>query len=479
MGMPSYRTPRRESMWPVVLLLLVGAIPAVALGYVWQWADGKRSRPVVEADPPPVTTPRLATPVLSYRRAPQTLSSTISETTLVAKLNDVAAVVPDGSCFVASLNGRTLVDDGGDAKVTPASNQKLLTAVVALQRLGPSYTFTTELRGNLVEGVVQGDLYFVGGGDPVLSTSDYAASLTAYPPTVVTPIETLVTNLQALGVTRIQGRIIADDSRYDKERYVPSWAPSIVNVEAGPLSALMVNDATRTLGTVNRYADPTVGAAQVLDGLLRRAGIRLGGAPQAGVAPAEAAAITSVTSAPLSDILGELLTTSDDNTAELLLKEIGYTTNNLGTRESGLEVMRGTLVTLGIDTSQITLVDGSGLASENVVTCNILHQLVLAVLHDPDGKPIADGLPVGAETGTLADQFVGTRIAGRIHAKTGRLSNVRSLTGYIETDVGTIEFSMVLNFQGAGDNYTPIWLALAGATADFPSGPAVDALAPR
>jgi D-alanyl-D-alanine carboxypeptidase/D-alanyl-D-alanine-endopeptidase (penicillin-binding protein 4) len=394
-------------------------------------------------------------------------------------LASVGQFVDDTSCLVVRAGGRTIYDHGGDTPVTPASNEKLITAAVALEVLGADYTFTTSLLGTVAEGVVTGDLYLRGGGDPLLSTADYPPSVVKDPPVNVTPLETLVNNLVAAGVTRVNGSVIGDDSRYDTERFVPSWAADIQNTEAGPLGALMVHDAARQLGTAKRYPDPATGAATDLIRLLKTAGIRVGGSAESGPTPESTPEITNVQSAPLSAIVGEMLTTSDDNTAELLLKEMSVHVDNIvGTRLDGVDVMTRTLTTWGVDTSRMIIVDGSGLDSSNIVTCNILLQVLE---RKPLTEPLGAALPVAGQTGTLAPFFVGTPVAGRMHAKTGTLTNAKALTGYVDTPAGVLEFALVLDSPGigSGEAYLPIWDALGQTLGAYPSGPAIETLQPR
>ena len=474
------RRPKRAKagILPVISLVVLAAIPAVGFGYLWRWAADKETKKVVEVEVVPELPPALATPVLSFRRAPQTLASVSSQAVLVTALNNVAAFVPDGSCLVVTLDGRVIVDDGGDTKITPASNEKLLTATVALDQLGADYTFATRVAGTVVDGVVQGDLYLIGGGDPTLSTADYIASFAQYAPINTTSFEALVANLQAAGITQITGGIIGDESRYDQERFPPGWNESIRNVEAGPLSALLVNDSTQTVGSTQRYQDPAAGAARLLRTLLRNAGITVAGGTGNGVTPAGTPDIASVQSLPLSAIIADMLTNSDDNTAELLVKELGFHFNGVGSTANGIEVMRGALLPLGIDTTPLTITDGSGLDSANVATCNTLVR-VLAL--KPTTDPLGAGLPIAALSGTLYDQFTGSGVAGRLQAKTGTLNNVRALTGFLPTTIGLIEFSLVLNTTDADDAsvYGPIWTAFANAIGNYPSGPTIEQLQPR
>ena len=482
MGPRSGHNVARDGIGSIIAMVVLAAVPAVGFGVLWRWADTRIPAATVKeaAVPEPVVPPILVTPVLSVRRAPQILASTASEGALVNGIGSVGQFVGDTSCLVVRSNGRTIYDKGGDRPVTPASNEKLLTGAVALDVLGPDYTFTTTLLGTVADGAVTGDLYLRGGGDPLLSTADYPPSVASDAPINITPLEMLVNNLVAAGVKRINGSVIGDDARYDAERFVPSWSAVIQGGEAGPLGALMVNDATRQLGTMKRYPDPATGAATDLIRLLKSAGITVGGSAKAGPTPDGTAEITNVQSAPLSAIVGEMLTTSDDNTAELLVKELSVHVDSIaGTRADGIDVITRTLLTWGIDTSRLTIVDGSGLDSGNVVTCNILLQVLE---HRPLTGPLGAGLAVAGQTGTLAKFFVGTPLAGKLHAKTGTLNNAKALTGYAETPAGNLEFALILDSPGIGgpaEAYLPIWTALGQTLGAYPSGPPIDALQPR
>ncbi|MCU1396249.1 MAG: dac [Ilumatobacteraceae bacterium] len=479
------RNAARVRLGPAFLLAVLAAIPAFGFGYLWRWAEARVPNDTV-ADVQmgtanlPLT---LTTPVLSVRRAPQTLAALNSDGALISSLTSLGTLVNDTSCLVVQIDGRPVFDKGGDVPVTPASNEKLITGAVALEVLGADYTFNTELLGNVTNGVVQGDLYMLGGGDPLLSTGDYPPSIAKDAPINTTSLEQLVANLQAAGVTKITGGVVGDESRYDQERFDPGWSASIQNQEAGPLGALMVNDATRQIGTTKRYADPAVGAATDLTRLLKAAGIAVSGAPKNGPpTPEGTPVLATVTSAPLSAIVGEMLTTSDDNTAEMLLKEISVHADNvIGSRTDGIDVIKKVLVTWGIDTSKLTIVDGSGLDSGDTVTCNILLQVLE---HAPLDGPLGAGLAIAGQTGTLATEFTGSPVAGRLHAKTGSLTNTKALTGYVTTTAGTIDFSLVLGAPGIGGTdgsgpYQPFWNELGKALGAYPSGPTVDQLQPR
>ena len=121
-----------------------------------------------------------------------------------------------------------------------------------------------------------------------------------------------------------------------------------------------------------------------------------------------------------------MLHTSDNNTAEMMLKEIGYAATGQGTRQAGLDTVRATLERWGVPLAGVDLRDGSGLDRANRATCEALAAVV-------DSTPVADELvdllPVAGRDGTLEDQLLGTPAEGWMQAKTGTLTDVKALTG--------------------------------------------------
>ena len=475
----NYSAPRSRRPNPVVILCVLALVPAAAFAGVWKWAEAKKVEaaaiaPTVAATP----IPAMSTPLLSFRRAPAALAGSVTNSALRTSLAPLADQIGATSCLVVSLGGVFVVNDGADTQVTPASNLKLLTGATALQVLGPDFRYTTELRGIAVDGVVAGDIYFVGGGDPLLSTASYPATQ-KHPPTSTTSLDGLVASLAAAGVTQIRGNIVADESRYDSERFVPTWSAGLVGVEAGPLSALMVNDGVRDLANLRRYDDVAVGAATELKTLLKAANIKVSGQAVLGVAPPFTPVLAAIQSEPFTSVLAEMLTTSDNNTAELVLKELGVHVGTGGTRSAGIAIVAGVLVTWGIDTSALVQVDGSGLDASNVVTCRLL---IGVIQHELSTPAFLEALPIAGQTGTLDDELLDSPLAGLLRAKTGSLTNVKSLTGTAPSAGGSLEFSLVIDAQFANEDqvYKPIWAALAAALASAGAGtPALELLQPR
>ena len=137
----------------------------------------------------------------------------------------------------------------------PASNQKLLVGAVALEVLGADSPVHDRGRAAAapVGGVVAGDLYLVGGGDPLLTSSTYPVGERPQPGAQRRRRSTRSpTRSSPPGVTQIQGDVVGDGSRYDDEYFAPSWVNDVRGIEAGPYDALLVNDARVT-------GDPTAG----------------------------------------------------------------------------------------------------------------------------------------------------------------------------------------------------------------------------
>ena len=352
---------------------------------------------------------------------------------------------------------------------------KLLVAAVALDVLGPDHRFETRLAGVRFGTTIAGNLWLIGGGDPLLSTR-------AYPPTqkftTVSPtyLDALADEIAASGVKLITGSVIGDESRYDDERFVPTWGDGIRAIEAGPLSALLVDDGT-IVGEPLKPANPAVAAASVLTRQLEARGIRVLGAPASGITPADEPVLARLASAPLAASLVDLLSNSDNNAAELLLKEIGLVRRNQPTRVGGLQVLADELASRGVSMEGVVLADGSGLDAGNRVTCTTLASLL--AIHGPTG-PIGQALALAGTTGTLQDVFTSGPAKGRLRAKTGTLRNVKSLSGFFPVSDGHITFALVLSNPGISNqsSYRPIWDQLVAAFAAYRTGPSAEQLLP-
>jgi D-alanyl-D-alanine carboxypeptidase/D-alanyl-D-alanine-endopeptidase (penicillin-binding protein 4) len=471
-------------------LIAVFVIAAIVPSALLVWVATSSARTAERGEPPTVSVvpaakpARVGTPLLSSRRLPGVVTGQLSTKDLIASLGGLASSLPAPTCLAAAVDGAVVFDSNGAEPVLPASNMKLVVAAVALEKLGPDYRFTTAVtRGG------DGTLYLVGGGDPVLGTQAYldaalaaAARKTAIgsleepPIDVRTSFESLADAVVAAGITAVPA-IVGDDSRYDQERFVPSWPESYATgLEAGPLGALMVDDAFATFTPrFTLAADPATDAASDFANQLRARGVAVGAA-RAGTSAPDATPVATTTSPPLTDVLSEMLITSDNNTSELLVKELGTAVAGHGTREAGLQVVQATLAEWGIPPDGLTFVDGSGLDRGDRLTCRAL----LAVMdHVGATGPVAAALPVANESGTLKAFFAGNPVAGKLRAKTGTLTGAKALTGFVPTDDGhTITFSFVYNGPNSRESAASLWDRLGLALAAYPYHPDLAAFSP-
>lgn len=477
MNQPPPRPPERRRA-PLAVLAGASLVPIVILGGVWQYADANVPPPTTTTTTtvPPPAAPELGTDLLSYRRQPTPLAeraaADAAQAALAEQQTALTDLVGDGSCVrVVDEAGTIVAERAPDASVIPASNQKLIVAAVALEVLGADHTFRTELRSvRPVDGVVTGPVYLVGGGDPVLVTAD-VVDPQRYPAFNTTSLEPLADQLVALGVTTIDGDIVGDGSRYDDEFWLDEWGPEIIRIEAGPYDALLVNDGLIGPSSPGNYGlDPARTAASVFLDLVRARGITVTGAANDGPTPTtpDLTTLAFIESLPLADVLVEMLHTSDDNTAEMMLKELGFVASGQGTRQAGLDAVRATLERWGLPTGTLQLTDGSGLSRNNRTACDLLAGLLTA---SPVADQLVDLLPAAGRDGTLADQLRGTAAEGAMVAKTGTLTDVKALSGSQPGANGRpVEFSLVLNQPDADETnvYLPVWEALIDLIAAYP-----------
>jgi len=427
--------------------------------------------------------PVAVTPVLSVRRLPTVVAAPVADRRLLADLAGWAASAPGPSCAtVVDPEGATVLAHEPAASLVPASTAKLLTAAAALHVLGPDHRFRTVVRGPApVDGVVAGDLHLVGGGDPVLATGAYADRFPRQPQ-LRTDLAALADVLQAAGIRRVEGAVVGDETRYDTQRYVPSWPGRYLDQNVvGPLSALSVNDSfARYPGDggdrLEPAEEPAVHAAAVLTLLLAERGIEVVGPPRSGPAP-DAPELGAVESAPLPEVVGQLLRESDNMVAELLVKELGRTVGDPST-SGGAAVLASALADLGLDTAGLVVADGSGLSTDNRLTCGLLTDVLL---HPEVGPTLEEGLAVAGESGTLTDAFEGTSLEGALAAKTGSLNAVAALAGSVTDDDGPVTFAFVANDPDGRIDEEPVraaQAALGQILLAWPQVPDLDALGP-
>lgn len=420
-----------------------------------------------------------STPVFSARRAPGALVRPVAARNLRAAVDPVIATAPADTCVEVRDGGNVVVGHNPTASLVPASNMKLLVAAAALELLGADSRLSTRFvtDGAPTDGsVVRGNLYMVGGGDPLLTTEGYNAQLpNGRQP--VTDMAEVADQIAATGITQITGSVVGDGSRYDAVRTTPSWPERyFAQGQVAPLSALLVDDAWRTGG--GPAENPDVHAAEVLTGLLEERGIRVGAPATSGVAPSGAPVLTEVPSLTIAELVSEMLAFSDNTTAELLVKEIGAQKGAGGSTAAGIDVLTSWIETTGLPADGVSFDDGSGLSDADRVTCPFLAALLAS---DGADGVIANGLAVPGEPGTLDDRLTDEALRDNVAAKTGTLRYATALSGWLRTRPEVpLAFSIVTNTTdrqiSAAD--TDLQRRLLTAMLDYPSAPDVATLSP-
>ena len=427
-----------------------------------------------------------AAPVLSLRRVPDYLARLAAEGRLRSDLDMAFAeagfdAASGRACLVVhDAMGRRLYSRQPELALLPASTVKLLTASTVFERMGPEARLTTEVRAvrSPLDGVVDGDIWLVGGGDPLLATADFAVAAGLQGgPRPASRLEDLADRIVASGVRQVRGRVLGDESRYDTVRYVPTWKPEYVDDgESGPLSALTLNSGFAQLRPTPIPARaPATAAAAALTELLERRGVQVGGVGE-GASPIDAVVVTKLESLPVREVVAEMLQQSDNTTAELLTKELGFRFGDGGSTEAGLAVIRASAIgAIGAAAGGLTLFDGSGLDRANRATCDALAALLDRGIAERSLRPV---LPVAAQSGTLIRRFVGTTAAGRVAAKTGSLEGVVALSGYASDERNEALVFASLVTDPREDVARALVDRVAVMLVDYPDGPTADELGP-
>ena len=384
-------------------------------------------------------------------------------------------------------DGRDLFSTQGQVGLAPASLQKLVTANAVLQHLGPDFTFRTAVMATSapVDGVLEGDLFLIGGGDPLFHSEAYVASYPrAFP---YTSADALADTLVGLGITTITGGVVANETRYDNLRQPTAWDGTSLarDGNTGPLGAMMLNDgfvafpAVREPGIFSTpAADPALHAAQAFDDLLEARAVTIrGGSRNVAELPAGLIEIANIESLPLIEIVDEMLTFSDNATAELLLKELGLAFSGDGSTDSGALAAFEILGSDAIDLTSVRVVDGSGLSDVNRLSCDAV--IGLLETHGADSA-LAAALAVSGRPGTLSERFSGPLLSGRVHAKSGSLTTATGLAGFVDSARDeTVTFAYLVNEEPAVSQIMlDLQTTLLEFLINFPDGPPTEELVP-
>lgn len=366
---------------------------------------------------------------------------------LTAKLTPLLTASGLGSGVSAEVmdvaSGKVLLDLDAADPATPASTAKLLTATAALTTLDPAQTIETKV----VAGATPGEIVLVGGGDPTLSRT---APSQTYPgaPTVADLAKQIVA---AMPAGTPVSRIVVDSSLYSGPLTAPGWgAADAPSSYAAPVTATSVDGARVSPGSQMRSGQPGLDAGAALADAL--------GAPEAnivlGQAPAGAKTIATVHSAPISRLVEQALSMSDNMLAEALSRQVALAQHKPASFEGAAQAITEALSKDGLDMTGVALSDGSGLSQKDQVPARVLTAVVSGAadgsLHG--ASALLSGLPVAGYDGTLFDRGEAGAAPGTVRAKTGTLLGVHALAGTVVTADGRLlAFAVVADASTGGD----------------------------
>ncbi|ALC88168.1 hypothetical protein AM499_09815 [Bacillus sp. FJAT-22090] len=423
---------------------------------------------------------------------------------------DVSVTVRD------RVSGEMVYNYNGQTTIKPASNMKLLTTAAALDVLGKDYRFNTTLytSGKMSNGVLKGDVYLKGQGDPTLSFED---------------LQQFAEELKAQGINKIDGRIVGDDKWFDDDLLTPGiWVGDESYYYAAPISALttspntdydsgtiiveatgtavgelpsinvtphigdlqIVNEAqtveagkTNTVTIERMYETnqivisgnlpvdktkkewvtvkhPTTHTLTMFQAVLAEAGIEYSKEKLFRAAtPKSAQLVAMKQSMTLEQLLIPYMKLSNNGIADILVKTMGKVKKNEGSTTAGLEVIREYGKSINLNMVDWQFEDGSGMSHENRVSSLAVSELLYKVQGEDWFNTYFTSLPVAANTdrmvgGTLRNRLKDQLTAGKVYAKTGSLTGVSTLSGYLEASSGQSYIFSVLVQNKSGTSST-------------------------
>jgi serine-type D-Ala-D-Ala carboxypeptidase/endopeptidase (penicillin-binding protein 4) len=456
---------------------------------------------------------------LALAGPPAASAAPVTDPALVTKLNAVlkdsrVTRAKSSAIVLDAASGSTLYSRYGDRATMPASNTKVVTALAAMDTLGPDFRFKTQVirRGAVSAGTVNGRLYLKGYGDPTTRRADY---------------EALARAVQRAGIKRVKTDLVVDAGYFDSVRYNPTWRTSYAaSYYAAEVSALTVAantdldpgtvylkykpgkkgskakvtfspaaaknhinlrnltttsargsgstfSASRSSGsntitvrgrvavgrstaqrliTVHR---PELYAGAVFRKELADLGITVGGTIKAAATPATSRTVIATDySMKLSALLVPFMKLSNNGHAEALTKTMGAVRTGTGSWAKGLAYQRGYLRQSGASLTGIVLTDGSGLTRSNKLTPRALAMALRHARSESWFPAFFNSMPVAGNRermvgGTLRNRMNGTRAANNARAKTGTLTGVTALSGYVRGRGGRLyAFSMLSEHNG-------------------------------
>ena len=307
----------------------------------------------------------------------------------------------------------------------PASCMKLVTSITALDALGPNYEYQTALyyTGEIQGRTLVGNIYCVGGFDPMISQAD---------------VVTLASSIRQLGVDSIRGLIVADRSMKESLDYGEGWCWDDENPMLIPLTIGRKDNFTSTLAEEIARLGVNLEKVELMQG--RK--------------PAQAKMI-DVCCHSIKQVLQRMMKDSDNFYAESMFYQTAASTGRRPARAIDTRTVTKKLISrLGLNADNYRIADGSGLSLYDYVSAELLTKLLRHAWNTPSiYKALMPALPVAGVDGTLKSRMQNTLAQGNVRAKTGTLTGISSLAGYCTAPNGH-ELAFAIINQGILDKTT-------------------------
>lgn len=426
----------------------------------------------------------------------------------------------------AMADGRTLFARNATKLMNPASNVKLVTTAAALWHLGTNYRFKTVAYrdGAIAADKLQGNLYVAGFGDPTLTDEQLFGlvneialhGITEVKGDLVlddtffdgvsegpgweqehgdrsyaTAVGALSTNFGTFTLRIMPGDEVGGAAKVMLWPPVPSIEVTSDAVTAAPStrSRIMVGtskedgkilvsvhghvatDETDGVTQYRRIYAPTQFAGEHIRRMLEMRGIKVKGRTRTGTVPRFSVAIATAQSRPLGEITSTLNKFSNNFIAEQILKTLGAELRGKpGTWEKGVDAVGAFLAEIGLPRSSYVMGNGSGLNDINRFTAEQITEILLAMHKRFDVQAEYMGsLAMAGRSGTITNRFGDTGAINRLRAKTGSLTGVSALSGYVTThDDRLLAFSIMMNgYSGRARAMWKVQDQIGAALADF------------
>ncbi len=330
--------------------------------------------------------------------------------------------------------GRVLYRHDDRYKRVPASNEKLLMSMALFNELPPETTIDTRAftTAEPVAGIVAGDLWVTGRGDPSLTAGGRFGESLPFPPTRLSALARAI----AASVTRIEGRVLANTRYFKHDWFAPGWKSNFPADEVALPSALSFEG---NVDAGKHIKNPEWRVARSLKNKLEGLGVQVTGSPGPGRMPKEVTLLTAIHSRPLKTFVRFMNRQSSNFFAEVLGKRLGFQhAGRPGTIAKGASAIEAFARRLGVS---LTAYDSSGLSYANrVAPVGIVKLLTHVEEESTYYEQLRDTLADGGQ-GTLEDRLHDVDL----RAKTGSLSGISALSGWVwlERESSWAEFSIL------------------------------------